>query len=89
MVNTPYGVLFCKIGPFSNFRCQEKRINKRSHVAYRKTTIILLLQFAKNRKSISSMLRPQEEIKKKHSIKQKTKKTTLCTVPILNVSKRV
>ena len=39
-------------------------MSKWLHLAYRKKTTILLLQFAKNRKSISSKLCPQEEVKK-------------------------
>ena len=42
--------IFCKIGRFSNFHFQEKILNKWPHVAYRKKTNILLLQFAKKKK---------------------------------------
>ena len=38
-------------------------MSKWPHIAYGKKTTILLLQFAKNGMSISSKLRPQEEVK--------------------------
>ena len=38
-------------------------MSKWPHIAYGKKTTILLLQFAKSSESISSKLRPQEEVK--------------------------
>ena len=55
--------IFRRIGPFSNFHFQEKKImNKWPHVAFR-FFYIIILQFAKSHKAIASILRPQKELK--------------------------
>ena len=64
--------IFRKIGPFSNFRFQEKLMNKWPHVAYKKQPIILLLQIANKLQvdifKITPRGRSQQQVIKKNPL---------------------